>query len=201
MQLYLHKHKIGLDGSNKGTKYLGYSKKEETRCYLVEKNKTVWTKHLDKYGHDFSTEILYSGDDQELLESHAMAYSLVHKIWDNPLFANQMMEIGKPGGVKARWQSKKTLKKRSKSSTGFQKELQADPIKAKIKADKVSLAQKGVLRPERQGGAHPSARPFCAFGKEYGCLREAEIGSGLSVYKLRKRARDINITNVYYKGK
>ncbi len=117
MQLYLRKHNVT------GMKYLGYANDHERRVYRGEGIR--WTQHLDEFGYDYSTEILYDGEDQELLSNHAIAYSLVHKIWDNPEYANQMMENGKPGNVKKRWQSKEIIE--NKKNTLF--ELANDPVR------------------------------------------------------------------------
>ncbi len=226
MQLYLRKHKIGLDGSDSGTKYLGYSKDHTKRDYRYKK--TVWAIHLNKYGHEYETEILYDGDDQELLENHAVAYSLVHKIWDNPEFANQMMETGKTGSAKARYRSKEALeniKKRGEANKGrvasdASRKKMSESSKGAVFSEehcrklsesgmgrvnspearaKMSATQKA--RGNQKGSKNPASRPVTFQGVDYSYLKEAEIKTGVSLYKIRKELRNPNIINSYYKEK
>ncbi len=102
-KLYLHTHKIN------GLKYLGFTSNLKRRGYEYKNDNSMWGAHLRKYGEDYTTEILYEGDNQELLSNHAIAYSLVHKIWDNSEYANLELENGLNGGVPTKWKNQATV--------------------------------------------------------------------------------------------
>ncbi len=130
MQLYLREHR------KTGMKYLGYSNDAVQREKTYTLDSTVWGKHLQEFGVDFSTKILLETDDQELLTKTAIAYSIANQIWDNPKFANQQLENARPGHVKAEFWSKEMIRTHQENAK--------DPVIRK----KMSVAMRGKTKSE-----------------------------------------------------
>ncbi len=101
MKLYLHTH------TKTGVKQLGYIDRskmsDRTRNYIKENS--AWGRHLQTHGNTFTTEILLETEDQFELSLAAINHSIQFKIWDNPNYANQMMENGLPGAVIKKFRS------------------------------------------------------------------------------------------------
>ncbi len=116
MQLYLRTHPIGPTGGDEGWKYLGFSNDADKRHY---KNGTSpWLRHCKKHGHNYSTEIILEADNQFDLTLASINYSLEYDIWNNPEYANQMMENGLPGAPKRKFWSESYLYKTAEFVSG-----------------------------------------------------------------------------------
>jgi hypothetical protein len=105
-----------------GLKYLGFTKQKDPHKYTGSGKR--WLNHLNKHGFDYSTELLYEGEDklklQELGEYYSNLYDVVHakdsagkKIW-----ANLKPERGEGGAFIATPESiEKTLATKRKNGT------------------------------------------------------------------------------------
>jgi hypothetical protein len=84
-KLYHHTHNVT------GKKYLG----QTTRDLSVYKGSSVdWLAHLDEYGDDYSTEILFESKDTEKFEEVCKHYSNKFDVVVNPNYFNKLPEHG-----------------------------------------------------------------------------------------------------------
>ena len=84
-QLYHHTHNVT------GRKYLG----QTTRDLNVYKGSSVdWLAHLDEYGDDYSTEILFESKDTEKFQEICKHYSDKFNIVQSPNYFNKVAEHG-----------------------------------------------------------------------------------------------------------
>ena len=91
-QLYHHTHNVT------GRKYLG----QTTRDLNVYKGSSVdWLAHLNEYGEDYSTEILFQSKDKEKFQEVCKHYSDKFDIVQSPNYFNKVAEYGGPLGGKA----------------------------------------------------------------------------------------------------
>ncbi len=129
MQLYLRKHNVT------GMKYLGWSKDPNARNY--EDRESVWSKHLKEHGNDYTTEILFESEDPNEVTTRAVGYSIANQIWDNPKFANQMLENARTGSVTKRWRSKEMNAKLAQR----EQDIKNDPVKSEARRKNQSASQ------------------------------------------------------------
>ncbi len=132
MTVYLRTHTTGL-------KYFGYTNAKQPRYYKTDNN--PWGQHLTEHGNTYSTRTLLETNDQLAASLFCIHYSLKHNIWNNPEYANQIMENGLPGnkGVKKNCFSKEYLKKMSDVKIGR-------PVSKETRL-KISKATQGELNP------------------------------------------------------
>ncbi len=101
-----------------GLRYFGYTTDSKTRRgYTYTKDNNTWSKHLQQYP-DYTTLTLYETDSQFDLTTFCINYSLKHGIWNNPGYANQMMENGLPTnqGITKKFWSKEMIAKHQDNS-------------------------------------------------------------------------------------
>ena len=104
MQVYLREHNIKRDGTPGDFLYFGYSKNSaDERSRKYKQHQGVWGDHIREYGDNYTTTILFESDDQEKISAWCVGYSLLNNIWNNSLYANMMMENGRPGGIKQKF--------------------------------------------------------------------------------------------------
>ena len=90
--LYHHTHNIT------GKKYLG----QTTRDLNVYKGSSVeWLEHLEQYGDDYSTEILFESSDKEKFKEVCQQYSEKLDVVKNNEYFNKLPEHGGSLGGKA----------------------------------------------------------------------------------------------------
>jgi hypothetical protein len=89
MYLYVKTHNIT------GLKYLGKTVSNDPHSYPG--SGTVWRRHLDKHGYDYTTEILLETDSHEELKKQGIYYSNLWNIVESTEWANLMIEQGDGG--------------------------------------------------------------------------------------------------------
>ena len=80
-----------------GLKYLCMTKRANWEDY--EGSGKHWRGHLNKHGHDFSTELLFETDDYDRCVEKGAYYSELWNVVENPEFANLIPEHGYSGGL------------------------------------------------------------------------------------------------------
>lgn len=78
-----------------GLKYLGKTVSKDPHKYPG--SGTIWRRHLDKHGYDYSTEILLETDSKEHLTEKGIYYSNLWKIVESKEWANLKPESGDGG--------------------------------------------------------------------------------------------------------
>ena len=89
MYLYVKTHNIT------GLKYLGKTVRKDPHSYPG--SGTVWRRHLDKHGYDYTTTILLETDNKEELKEQAVYYSKLWNIVESKDWANLVIEQGDGG--------------------------------------------------------------------------------------------------------
>ena len=84
MYLYVKTH------NKTGLKYLGKTNAKDPHAY--HGSGTYWTRHLQKHGYDYSTEILLETEDNEEIRKHGLYYSELWNVVDSEEWANLMNE-------------------------------------------------------------------------------------------------------------
>ena len=87
MYLYVKTHSTGL-------KYLG---KTEQDPHKYKGSGTHWIRHLNKYGEEHTTEILFETDDKKLFKEKALYYSNLYDVVKSKEWANIVPEQGDGG--------------------------------------------------------------------------------------------------------
>jgi len=87
--LYLKTH------NKTGLKYLGKTTRKDPVKY--KGSGKYWIRHIEKYGYDVNTEILFETDDKLQLKEKGIYYSNLWNIVDSPKFANLRIEMGDGG--------------------------------------------------------------------------------------------------------
>ncbi len=120
MKIYLRTHPIDSAGGNKGWKYFGYTKHDDVnKRTAYNTDNSLWGKHIQQYGNNYTTEILLETKDQFEATLFCINYSLEHCIWNNPEYANLEMENGLPGRSKKKfWNKTSKIKHLKASKTG-----------------------------------------------------------------------------------
>ncbi len=219
-KLYEHTHKTGL-------KYVGYTQDIDQRKKGYKNGSSPWYRHLKEHGHNYTTKIIHETNDKDDLSRCAVAYSFKFRIWENPEYANQMLENGKPGQPKSKFWNKDYLKSyRGKNSSQYGLKRSKETI------DKLTIASnKAWESPERRNtqsdtrkqhfNDHPEARerlseirkkqylehpegygtsvPVMVEGITYVSKKAAELKSGISMYLINKRIDSQNFPD--YKSK
>ncbi len=91
-KLYHHTHNVT------GKKYLG----QTTRDLTVYKGSSVdWLKHLDKYGNDYSTEILFESSNKERFKDVCKFFSEKFDVVNSTEYFNKVAEYGGSTGGEA----------------------------------------------------------------------------------------------------
>lgn len=111
MKAYLRKHELGI-------KYFGVSVDEKKRHYGKNQESTYWQKYLKDNGYKFETEVLFEHDDIEVVSAWCIEYSKANRIWDNPEYANRMLEDAKPGCPSSEYWHPDTIKKNKAVNIG-----------------------------------------------------------------------------------
>ncbi len=153
-KLYLRIHNVT------GLKYVGTTKNVKKRSTEYQKDNSPWRRHLDKYGYDFSTQILYEMEsDSESSKTKfyniCTYFSLLNNIHNNPDFANQMVETGKNGSVKKEWCSKE-----------YRKNILARNFKSSKNPNAIPVTQINLETGEEM--------------KKFKCHSDAEIKTGIN---------------------
>lgn len=84
--LYLKTHNVT------GLKYLGYTRGSDP--YKYRGSGVLWIKHLETYGKNISTEILYQTEDIKELKRMCSYYSDLWNVAESKEFANKQKEGG-----------------------------------------------------------------------------------------------------------
>ena len=87
MYLYVKTHATGL-------KYLGKTVQDPNK---YKGSGTYWLRHLNKYGQEHTTEILFETDDKELFREKALYYSNLYNVVESKEWANIVPEQGDGG--------------------------------------------------------------------------------------------------------
>ena len=87
--LYIKTHRIT------GLKYLGKTSRLDPYTYPGSGKR--WRAHLDKYGYDFDTEILYESEDCDKIKEMGLYYSNLWNVVGNIEWANLKPESGDGG--------------------------------------------------------------------------------------------------------
>ena len=90
LTLYLKTHNIT------GKKYLGKTKKNPLK---YKGSGTDWNSHLEKYGDDVSTKVLFQTESKSKLKSQGQYYSELWDIVRSKEFLNKKIESGDGGGA------------------------------------------------------------------------------------------------------
>jgi hypothetical protein len=91
MYLYVKTH------NTTGLKYLGKTTKKDPHKYPG--SGTVWRRHLDKHGYDYSTEILLETDDKSKIKDAGIYYSNLWNVVNSKEWANLKPETGDGGDM------------------------------------------------------------------------------------------------------
>ncbi len=221
-KLYINTHNIT------GLKYVGTAKDIENRIVGYKRDNTVWSRHLDKYGYDFKTEVLYEleSDDKNSLRKFSnicINFSLLNDIHTNPDFANQMVENGKPGSVKKEWRSEESKFKLEEHAKNIMKNMSDkdkeqwlsnvtkasrlssvaflnNPDKVLLKSQRISSSKTGGKKTKGIRGDHPKACPIVVDSILYDSIVEAGITLQLGNGALSYRLKSDNYPNYYRKG-
>jgi hypothetical protein len=89
---------------NTGLQYLGFTKKDP---YKYEGSGDRWLRHINKYGYNVDTEILFETTNKQEIKERGLYYS---KLWDvvkSKEWANLKPEGGEGGGVPGMHKGKK----------------------------------------------------------------------------------------------
>jgi len=89
MYLYVKTH------NKTGLKYLGKTVSKDPHKYPG--SGTVWRRHLEKHGYDYTTEILLETDSKEELTEYGIYYSNLWNIVESTEWANLKKESGDGG--------------------------------------------------------------------------------------------------------
>lgn len=81
-----------------GKKYLGQTTRD---LNVYNGSSKSWLEHLEKYGNDYSTDILFESDDQKRFKEVCKHYSEKFDIINNPDYFNLVAEYGGSLGGKA----------------------------------------------------------------------------------------------------
>jgi len=92
MILYLKTHNVT------GMKYLGQTTRNP---YKYKGSGVYWRRHIEMYGNNVTTEILYQSDNQDNFEKVCIDYSAKFDVVNNKMFANLIEEHGNLLGGKA----------------------------------------------------------------------------------------------------
>ena len=84
-KLYLKTHNIT------GLKYLGYTKNNP---FKYRGSGLYWRRHLNEYGNDVKTEVLFEHDDIKVLSEKGLEYSIMWNVAQSEEFANLCNEDG-----------------------------------------------------------------------------------------------------------
>lgn len=138
-----------------GLKYFGKTTKKDPHKYIGSGK--YWKRHLLKHGHNYSTEIIASFEDESACQEFALAFSKKNNIVNSDEWANLQEENGLDGapiGHEGHKFTEEQLQKISKSS----KQRWEDPEFRKMMIEKrkwsdqrreeQSLRLKGIKRPE-----------------------------------------------------
>lgn len=82
-----------------GLKYLGKTVSKDPHSYPG--SGTVWRRHLNKHGYDYTTEILLETDNAEELKEQGVYYSNLWNVVESAEWANLMIEQGDGGDTSA----------------------------------------------------------------------------------------------------
>lgn len=89
MYLYVKTH------NKTGLKYLGKTSNKDPHNYPG--SGIVWKRHLEKYGYDYTTEILLETDNIQEIKEKGIYYSLLWNVVDSDDWANLINEQGDGG--------------------------------------------------------------------------------------------------------
>jgi hypothetical protein len=87
--LYLKTH------NKTGLKYLGKTIAADPHAYSG--SGTIWLRHLEKHGYDYTTQILLATEDKNEIAKTGIYYSELWDIVNSNEFANLMIEQGQGG--------------------------------------------------------------------------------------------------------
>lgn len=106
-----------------------------------------WKKHLKKHGTNVKTEIYFSSEDINEVETVALEFSIKNNIVESKKWANLKYENGKDGGTQSEWITEETKRKMSENRKGKPSWLG----KKHSKETREVMSHKAKLRCERDG--------------------------------------------------
>lgn len=141
MYLYVKTH------NKTGLKYLGKTVSKDPHSYPG--SGFVWRKHLDKYGYDYTTEILLETDNAEELKEQGVYYSNLWNIVDSKEWANLRIEQGDGGDTSQSegWQAYYNRRDYNGKNNPFYGKTHTKETKEKL-AENASKQWKGVPKSE-----------------------------------------------------
>lgn len=143
MYLYVKTH------NTTGLKYLGKTVSKDPHSYPG--SGTVWRRHLDKHGYDYTTEILLETDNAKELKEQGIYYSNLWNVVESTEWANLMIEQGDGGDTSQSegWQTYYNSRDYNGNNNPFYGKTHNEETRALL-AKKASEQWKGVAKSEEQ---------------------------------------------------
>lgn len=143
MYLYVKTH------NKTGLKYLGKTVSKDP--YSYSGSGTVWLRHLDKHGYDYTTEILLETDNDEELKEQGVYYSNLWNVVESTEWANLIIEQGDGGDTSQSegWQAYYSRRDYNGENNPFYGKTHTNETKALL-AEKASEQWKGVSKSKDQ---------------------------------------------------
>lgn len=141
MYLYVKTH------NKTGLKYLGKTVSKDPHSYPG--SGTVWRRHLDKHGYDYTTEILLETDNAEELKEQGVYYSNLWNVVESAEWANLIIEQGDGGDPShtAAWQAYYNRRDYNGDKNPFYGKTHTEETKTKL-AETASKQWKDVPKSE-----------------------------------------------------
>lgn len=150
MYLYVKTH------NKTGLKYLGKTVRKDPHKYPG--SGTVWRRHLEKHGYDYTTEILLETDSKEELTEYGIYYSNLWNIVESKEWANLKKESG-DGGDMSMCQAWQEAMKKKEKQTGEKNGMFGKPCYYKMSTEEkeqwkknIKKATTGVPKPKTSEG-------------------------------------------------
>ena len=99
-----------------GLKYFGKTTKPNYEKYRGSGK--YWKRHIQKYGYNVKTELIFSHSDPEIVKQYALQFSERHDIVESKEWANLIPETGLDGGSLSEYHTPETRLKMSRNRRG-----------------------------------------------------------------------------------